>query len=215
MPVALLDGLLVAQERRGWQDPLGHLSIRRIGQIDFPDRQGLIHGAGEGGGFEPVTVGVQHVAEPSQPSVCKDVIVCVWPGSELLAIVGADDHRARPFVSDLAEIFERFVRFVPGHEVPHFLGVREDLEQPAVVFGQVVAEEFGLAETSALEVEVVEHGVLDSGLGQGRDEVLFPNPFGHPHAANRFPEHFLEICGIVTDLSHAVSVGDHRKDRLL
>ena len=106
------------------------------------------------------------------------------PGPELLAVVGEDDGRAGPALGQPPQEFVGRVRLVERDGVAERLGAREDLEQPAVVLGQVVAEDVVVGAAGALEVEVVEDRVLDAGLGDRRDQVLLPDPLGDPHPAD-------------------------------
>ena len=113
-----------------------------------------------------------------------DVVERLGPGAELLAVVGEDDRRPRPLVGEPPEVLIGRVRLLERDQVAEPLRAREDLEQPALVLGEVVAEEVVVGQPGALEVEVVEDGVLDPRLGQGRDQVLLPDPLGDPHPAD-------------------------------
>ena len=107
------------------------------------------------------------------------------------------------------------MRLAERDEVAEPLGAGEDLQEPAVVLGEVVAEEVRLGQAGALEVEVVEDGVLDPRLGQGRGQVLLPDPLGDPDAPRGLAEGLAEVGGVVADLPDPVAPRDHRQDRLV
>ena len=77
-----------------------------------------------------------------------------------------------------------------------------------------MAGQLRLGQAGTLEVEVVQHGVLDAGVDQIAGERLLPDPLGHPKAADRGPQAVLQPAGVAANLADAVPRGNHRQDRL-
>ena len=61
------------------------------------------------------------------------------PGAELLAVVAEHDDRVGDAIGNPAQVVDRLVRRREGNQVAQPLAAGKDGEQPAVVFGQVVA----------------------------------------------------------------------------
>src|SRR5271165_58605 len=106
-----------------------------------------------------------------------------WPCAELLAIVGEDDGRSRPALGQAAEELVGGVRLLERDRVAEGFGARENLQQAALVLGEVVAKEVVAGDSRVLEMKVVEDCVFDASLGDGRDQMLLPDSLGHPHTA--------------------------------
>ncbi len=196
------------------QGPLGHLAVARIGQIDLADRRHVVGRLGERRHAEPRLGGQQGIEEAFQPAVVVAVFLGVGPGAELLAVVAEDHHRVRMPVGDLGQVVDRLFGIAEGDRVPQLLAPREDRHHAAVVLGRVVTGQVVVGQSGGLEVEVVEHGVLDAGGHEVAGERLLPNTLGDPHAADRRPQAVFEPLGVHADLAHPVAGRDHRQDRL-
>ena len=77
-----------------------------------------------------------------------------------------------------------------------------------------MAGQLRVGQPGALEVEVVQDGVLDAGIDQVAGIGLFPDAFGRPEAADGGPQAALQPAGVAADLAHAVAGGNHRQDWL-
>src|SRR5260370_2175762 len=62
---------------------------------------------------------------------------------------------------------------------------------------------------------IVEDGVFDAGGGSVAHEVLFPDAFRHPHAADFCLKKFLQVFGVRTNLTDSISRRNHGQDRLV
>ena len=86
---------------------------------------------------------------------------------------------------DSPQVVDHFLRRAERNQIAQRLAIGKNGQQLAVVFGQVVAVQLALGETGVLEMKVVQQRVFDPRGGQVAGHALFPDPLGHPHAANR------------------------------
>ena len=71
------------------------------------------------------------------------------------------------------------------------------------------------SESGVFKMEVVEHRVLNARFDEIAGERLFPNAFGHPHAANVGAQAIVQPLAVATDLSDSIARGNHRENRFV
>ena len=67
-------------------------------------------------------------------------------------------------------------------------------------------------QAGVLEVEIIEHRVLDARGGDFADERLLPDALGHPRAAHLATQATLEPSGVGANLADPVASRDHRQN---
>ena len=198
----------------GGKRPFGHFAVRAVGQIDFAHRRDVLEGLGQGGHLDPILVADQGVEEPHQPAVVVNVFFRFRPGAEFFAVVAEDGDRVGLRFGHLGQIVDGRLRIGERNRVAQPLAAGEDRKHAAFVFGDQMARELLLGHAGAFEMEIVENRVFDAGIDQIAGEILLPNAFGNPHAANGRPQAVLQPAGVAADLADAVAGGNHRQNRL-
>ncbi len=199
-------------DRKG---PFGHFAVAAVGKIDASHRRYVIDRLAQRAELEPLGILAERVEEPPKPAVLVDVFLSFRPGSELLAVVAeTDDGRGDP-LGNVAEIIHRLLRLGKRNCVAELLAARENLEQPPLVFGEVIAVQLVVAEAGAFEMVVVEDRVFNSRAGHVGGKVLFPDTLRHPHAADLGTEELFEVPRVGRNLAHPVVRGNSRQDRFV
>ncbi len=188
------DEVAVIAPPRERQGPLCHLPIAGVRQIDASRRLRRIERLRESTQLNPLTIAAQSVEEAAQPAVFVAVLVHLRPDAELLAIVGENDDGVGMARGHITEIGQRLVGIAVGHEIAQRLGGREDAQQPAIVFAEVIAEQLVILNARLTKVQIVENGVFHAGIGDVRQQILLPDTLRHPHAAHARLEDLFQIA---------------------
>jgi len=150
-----------------------------------------------------------------QPAVFIDVFLGFRPGAELLAVVAESDHGRGMLARPLGQVFDRLFRIAEGNQVAQPFAAGKDRQHAAFVLGGHVAGKLPVFQAGGLEVEIVQDGVFHAGIHQVARKRLFPDAFGHPHAAHRHTETLLQAPAKSADLALAVAGGNHGQNRLV
>src|SRR5580698_272382 len=175
----------------------------------------MIDGLAQRADFEPIGVLAERVEKSLEPAVLVNVLFGLRPGAELLAVVAETDDWRGKALGNLAEIANRLMRFGKRNRIAQLFTAGENLEQTSLVLGEVIAVKLLVPQTGAPEMMVVKDRIFDPRARDVRSEILLPNAFGHPHAANFGPEKLLQIARVGRDLADAVMGRNSRQDRLV
>ena len=148
-----------------WHRPLGHLSVARIGQVDFAARRSVFDGVCEGGGQQPIFVVSQSLEESSQPAFSVNVFLGVGPSTKFFAVVTKDNHTVGATLGEHPAVLHGFFWFGKRNQIPQVLAAGEYFDGLAFVFGDKVAGQFFVFQTRATEMIVVQNGIVDSSFG--------------------------------------------------
>ncbi len=114
-----------------------------------------------------------------------------------------------------SQIVDRFVRFGKRNQVTKFFAARKNLDDTAFVFGNVIAMQLIIGQTGGAKMIVIQYGVFDFRSGQVGCQIRFPNSLWHPHSTDPRVQSFGQPIGIRSNLTAAITRGDHRQDRLV
>ena len=198
----------------GRQRPLVHLDVGGGGQVD--------HAPARCGGAVLVEVlcadrrGGQHrLDEMLEPALLVHPLVGLRPDAELLDVVEVDRRRSRTALGlplDEADRFGARGRRGCGSATPPRSGTARALRPSSSV--QKCPPSCSAVLPGAQEVVVVDGDVLDSGVGERRDDAALPDPLGEPAALGPAPDQPFQPIRQRADLADAVAGRDRSEHRL-
>src|SRR5579863_400257 len=195
-----LEHLVIALANARGQRPFHHFGVgggRQVGAARGSVRGEVFAG---GGGLQPGGIFLEGHEEFLEPGVLIAMVEGAGPDAEFLHIVAHGGHLAGVGAGSVAKIGDDLLDGAEGNEIAEKLLAGENANGLAMVFGDVVGEQFFGLEAGGEKMDVVENGVADVGFGEDRGELRFPHALGEPSAGGALAEVLLEIVGETDDL---------------